>query len=84
MPIQGGNLCTPKKWKTALWKILPSVLIKGMEYQGNSCFNEQPFRARKNNISGFKNFTPTKHWWEGLKRHPELALEKWTLFAPEC
>ncbi|XP_062575504.1 uncharacterized protein LOC134237417 [Saccostrea cucullata] len=33
--------------------------------------------CKRNKITGFKNFTPTKHWWEGLKkRHPEVALRK--------
>lgn len=77
MPNQGGNLCTPKKWKTALWKILPTVLNKGMVYQGTAASSHSHSVQEKNNISGFKNFTPTKHLMGKLKNRPhELALRK--------
>lgn len=33
--------------------------------------------CKRANISGFRNGTPSKHWWYGLKRrHPEIGLRK--------
>lgn len=48
-----------------------------MVYQGTAASSHSHSVQEKNNISGFKNFTPTKHLMGKLKKRPhELALRK--------
>lgn len=34
--------------------------------------------CKRNKITGFKNFTPSKHWWEGLKKKAPRGCDKET------
>lgn len=50
---------------------------KGFGISRKQLLHRAAVLCKRNKITGFKNFTPSKHWWEGLKkRHPEVALRK--------